>query len=80
MSAMHYQTEKEKSVVIEKVKISKYGIADYKLANALNNTPGYGLTSEFKNAVGQLPSNYSIADYADFFDKWGTVSNLKIAC
>ena len=79
MSQMRQKTENETSVVVQKTNICNYGEARYKLANALN-TPGYDLTTDFKNAVGQLSSTYSINDYAQFLDDWGTVSNLKIAC
>ena len=78
MSEMRQETEKKKSVVVQKTKICEYGIARYKLADAKNNTPGYDLTTNFQNAVQQeLPLDYSIDDYALFLDNWGTVSNLK---
>ncbi len=79
MSEMRQETEEKKSVVVQKTKTCEYGIVRYKLADALTNTPGYNLTTNFKNAVQLLPLDYSIDDYANFLDGWGTVSNLKIA-
>ena len=76
---MRQETENRRSVVVQKMNICNYGEARYKLANALNNTPGYDLTTDFKSAVGQLPSTYSINHYAQFLNDWGTVSNLCLS-
>ena len=75
---MRQKTENERSVVIQDTTICNYGEVRYKTANALNNTPGYDLTSEFMNAVRPLPSAYSEAHYMQFLDDWGTVSKLII--
>ena len=77
MTRMREKTENQRSVVIQKTSICNYGEARYKLANAWNNTPGYNLTLEFKNAISQLPSSYSVNSYVQFLDDWGTVSQTK---
>lgn len=77
MTRMREKTENARSVVIQKTRTCSYGEARYKLANAWNNTPGYDLTREFKNAVSQLPSIYSVNSYVQFLDDWGTVSQTK---
>lgn len=76
---MDEKTRSSRSVVVQKMKIDNYGEFRYKMANALVNTTGYDLTTEFQNAVTLLPLDYSISEYAQFLDDWGTVSNLKIA-
>ena len=70
-------TEKKKSVVVQKTEICNYGQARYNLANALTGVEGYTLTDNFKNAVKLLPSTYSVVEYTQFLDDWGTVSPNK---
>ena len=67
-------TENRRSVVVQKTRICNYGQARYKLASALSGASGYSLTEEFKHAVRLLPSNYSVQEYMEFLDDWGTVS------
>lgn len=68
------ETERKSSVIVQKTKICNYGEARYKLASALNGVNGYDLADDFKNAVRLLPLTYSMDDYIEFLDDWGTVS------
>ena len=67
-------TENRRSVVVQKTRICNYGQARYKLVNALSGASGYSLTDNFQHAVRLLPSNYSVQEYMEFLDDWGTVS------
>lgn len=68
------QTVEKSSVVVQKTKICTYGETRYKLASALAGADGFDLDDDFKNAVRLLPSTYSVNDYVEFLDDWGTVS------
>ena len=78
MSQVREKTQVQENVVVQKNWICNYGQARYKLANALDGTSGYSLTREFVNAVGHLPTSYSVTRYTEFLDDWGTVSCLLV--
>ena len=71
MTQSRQATESRRSVVIQKNRICNLGQVRYQLANALGE---YALTHDFKNAIRQLPMNYSVSEYVQFLDDWGTVS------
>ena len=68
------ETVKKSSVIVQKTRICTYGETRYKLASALSGANGFDLDNDFKNAVRLLPSTYSVNDYTEFLDDWGTVS------
>ena len=47
------------------------------MASALNSVDGYELTDDFRNAIKLLTSSYSVADYAQFLDDWGSVGHYS---
>lgn len=79
MTQARQTTESRRSVIVQKNRICNHGRVRYQLTNANGE---YALTHDFKNAIRQLPMSYSVSEYTQFLDDWGTVSDLiyMIAC
>ena len=69
----------KRSVVVQKTDICNYGQVRYNLASAMDDSGGYRLSKDFKNAVERLPSKYSKNKYIKFLDDWGTVSKDSVS-
>ena len=69
-------TDERSSVIVQQTEVCNYGQVRYNLASALGSGKGYDLTTDFKNAVKNLPSTYSKSEYTEFLDNWGTVSRI----
>ena len=74
MSEIRDRTENRRSVIVQKTRTCSYGEVRYKLASALSGVATYGLTDDFKHAIRRLPAHYSVNEYTQFLDDWGTVS------
>lgn len=74
MREIRDRTENRRSVIVQKPRTCSYEEVRYKLASALSRVPRYNLTDDFKNAIRLLPAHYSVNEYTQFLDNWGTVS------
>ena len=70
--------ENQQTVIVQKTNTCSYGEVRYKLASALNGVSDYRLSDDFKYAIRELPSHYSVNEYMQFLDDWGTVSSYTL--